>query len=272
MEKELKCPNCGNVFEEDQLFCGNCGTKRPDEHTEQSVCKACGAEIAPEQAFCQKCGEPVEAAAKMFCSNCGTEMSRDQRYCPKCGQQASSPLQGLASDLSQSDNLVDAKKKRSKDGVLYLMIAVAAGVLLFVKGFFTNESQIKIYSSTTRNAQQSYKALVTYTHDFLILIPILICVLLAVIIVLSWVKDRKPKLNIVNMICSGFSFATVLISSLICSGKYEFQYSDYFSDYGLVSMSNSFDSFGVLFYAELLLLVLLFVLSLLNYKGKKFIK
>ena len=56
-KEEMKCPSCGQAYEEGTVFCGNCGTNIK-EFYEQVVanCKTCNGIINEKDNFCGICG------------------------------------------------------------------------------------------------------------------------------------------------------------------------------------------------------------------------
>lgn len=72
--KELKCPACGVVIEENDVFCSTCGInikeynikeekeEQPKEEVKEEkklVCQKCGLELDEDDVFCSNCGEKV---------------------------------------------------------------------------------------------------------------------------------------------------------------------------------------------------------------------
>lgn len=48
----LKCPNCGNALEDNDIFCNKCGVKI----VKYFFCEKCGAELRNGASFCSACG------------------------------------------------------------------------------------------------------------------------------------------------------------------------------------------------------------------------
>jgi len=55
-KKGLRCPNCGTVNYEEDMFCVNCGAKLQKEGF---FCPNCGAENKEDSMFCAECGEKL---------------------------------------------------------------------------------------------------------------------------------------------------------------------------------------------------------------------
>ena len=63
----VRCPQCGKVIREDDLFCSCCGTRiikkqDPEKTSEEGLCPQCGAKLEDNAVFCVKCGYKVKEA------------------------------------------------------------------------------------------------------------------------------------------------------------------------------------------------------------------
>ena len=241
------------------------------------TCVNCGTPLGDGQAFCPKCGTPKGVVKQNFCSKCGTEIKEGQEFCSQCGQKVDLQIDAnVNSAIMQFNASIEKTSAKSKDGILYTIFALLAGVLLFVDGFFQYKLYTKIYTTSTKIYDRSYQELMNSlgksTGNAAVAIPIVICVILLLILIFSWLKDKHSKLNVVNIILSSVSLVILLISSIGGAVTYGMYYSDYLSSVGYVTFNFSFHSFGVLFYAEIILLTALLVLSIVNKTGKTIIK
>lgn len=52
LDKSIKCPTCGNIIEDNEIFCSKCGTSL----RAQKVCSECKTTNEPNDDFCRNCG------------------------------------------------------------------------------------------------------------------------------------------------------------------------------------------------------------------------
>lgn len=62
--KMIRCPQCGEIIDEESIFCTNCGTHRPTEplnRCENPECVQCrkGINFKPGVLYCNLCGKPT---------------------------------------------------------------------------------------------------------------------------------------------------------------------------------------------------------------------
>lgn len=74
-----KCPKCGQLLEDNQLFCSQCGTRV----IVKKRCASCGAELEDDLNFCPLCGQKIQKIR--YCTQCGTKAEGDMAYCSSCG-------------------------------------------------------------------------------------------------------------------------------------------------------------------------------------------
>lgn len=83
-----KCPECGELTDNDKRFCGNCGADTHKvlqgnrDEKPSNLCPVCGSKIDEGKKFCGECG----ASAQKICPNCKTPYDGTPKFCPDCGQ------------------------------------------------------------------------------------------------------------------------------------------------------------------------------------------
>lgn len=110
--------------------------------------------------------------------------------------------------------------------------------------------------------------------DFGTIFWVVIIGALSVIFVFEWIGLFKNKrIKVVNIVCSSIALGATLLGSIIGALTFYNLYSQYFGLLGeTLTSENSFTSFSVLFYVELVLMIVLLVLSILSDKGTIFLK
>lgn len=93
-----KCPRCGEFLDEDLNACLNCGW-----HNNKN------------RKRCPKCGDTLERGV---CYRCGYRSRKAMDTCPYCGQKL---IKGFC----------DRCNYKRGDGIWYIIIAIAAAILLF---------------------------------------------------------------------------------------------------------------------------------------------
>lgn len=74
-ENTKRCPNCGAIVGNGDVFCTACGKKV------SSVCSNCGSSINDGDIFCTVCGEKIGNV----CPSCGNPVSDGDIFCTVCG-------------------------------------------------------------------------------------------------------------------------------------------------------------------------------------------
>lgn len=92
-----KCPNCNNEVGDNTMFCNNCGIPLKDAIESQKGVK------------------------KKFCVECGSELIENSNICPQCG---------CIINVDNKKSKKFLKKKIGKKGIILLMVATLAAVII----------------------------------------------------------------------------------------------------------------------------------------------
>ena len=172
-----------------------------------------------------------------------------------------------------SGHLKAVRQPHDSNAVLYTILCAAAVPLLFINAYFIYYGVIKTYSTTADYYLASFADLVQGA-GFGIVLWLAVISPLAVLLICEWIRFfTGKKVRIVPVVCSGISFVTVVLSSIIGTKAYNVSYSDYSASLKkTIHIERTFISFQALFYVELALFLLFFIISLLSEKGIIFFK
>lgn len=225
---------------------------------------------------CPKCGELVEEGLS-FCTNCGQKFNWPEVAQPITDMKLSgeSTIEQRDADIkdvqveSNTDEVYDLSLEETKgcsfskiDKIVYAILTLLTCALLYIPGYCST------YISIDRKRKyfdESFCELVDYSHNLFGDIVVIVITLILLFMLFAFISQKK-KLKNIPLICiigSALSTFLVFIFSIIDASGYDI---DGYIDGDYVTIK--FDGFEIIFVLEILMLIILTVVSVLNYRGK----
>lgn len=134
----MKCTNCNNTIQDDNVFCPYCGHKVEKYKT----CPNCGVEMAEDFNFCPKCGYDMQSKV-YICPDCGNEVGAEYQFCSVCGRQkedtvtnhnvkklaGKKPKKVSSKKISE---VISSDKMKLVQGIVFAVLAF----MIFISSFF----------------------------------------------------------------------------------------------------------------------------------------
>ena len=255
-------------------FCQTCGAPQDDEAV---FCNKCGAQQKNSAVFCSKCGAPQEDGAA-FCNKCGAPLSVAQSAPQQAYYQAPNGQPSYQQSYQQPQQTyyqpvqpVAPAPKRTRfkpnlDVIITTSLSVLAFIFLFIPGFATCYD----IGEYCHYYEESYFEIVDWYEFGEVIFILSMLVALVGVIAFGWLGFGKKKtFGVLNIIFSGVSVISFLISSIYAYFEYGGSYYSYYSgEYYYWGV----DYLGALFYITLMLLLGLVAISVLNTCGIFLIK